>query len=33
MGKGEMHTGFWCGDPREEHHLDDLVLDGRIILK
>jgi hypothetical protein len=28
-----MHTEFWWGDPREEHHLDDLGLDGRIILK
>jgi len=31
MGTGEVHTGFWWGDPREEHHLDDLDLDGRII--
>ena len=33
MGTGEVHTGFWWGDPREEHHLDDLDLDGRIILR
>jgi hypothetical protein len=28
-----MHTGFWWGDLRERDHLDDLGLDGRIILK
>jgi len=32
MGMGEVHTGFWRGDPREELHLDDLGLDGRITL-
>jgi hypothetical protein len=29
----EMHTGFWWGDPRERCDLEDLGLDGRIILK
>jgi hypothetical protein len=28
-----VHTGFWCGDPRERDHLKDIKLDGRIILK
>jgi hypothetical protein len=30
---GDVHTGFWWGDLRERDHLDDLDLDGRIILK
>jgi hypothetical protein len=33
METGEVHTGFWWGDTREEHHLEDLGLDGRIIMK
>ena len=33
MGRGEVHTGFWWGDLREEDHLDDPGVDGRIILK
>jgi len=28
-----MHTGFWWGKLKESDHLDDLGLDGRIILK
>jgi hypothetical protein len=31
-GAGEVHTGFWRGDPRQGDHLEDLVLDGTIIL-
>jgi hypothetical protein len=31
--KGEVHTGFWWGDLREGGHLEDLAVDGRIILK
>jgi hypothetical protein len=32
-GTGEVHTGFWWGDPRKGDHLEDLALDGTIILK
>ena len=28
-----MHTGFWWGNLRERDHLEDLSVDGRIILK
>ena len=31
--KGEMHTGFWWGNLRENAHLKYLGVDGRIILK
>jgi hypothetical protein len=27
------HTGFWCGYLRERELLEDLDVDGRIILK
>jgi len=31
---GELHTGFWWGgNLRERDHLEDLGIDGRIILK
>jgi len=30
---GEIHTGFWWGDLRERAHLEDLGIDGGIILK
>jgi hypothetical protein len=33
MGKREVHTGFWLGDPREGDHLGDPGADGRIMLK
>ena len=29
---GNVHTGFWWGNPRERDHLEDLSIDGRIIL-
>jgi hypothetical protein len=29
----EVHTGFHCGNLREEDHLEDPGVDGRIILK
>jgi hypothetical protein len=32
-GRKDVHTGFWWGDLSERGHLEDLVLDGRIILK
>jgi len=32
-GTGEVHTGFWWGDLRERDHLEDLSVDGRVILK
>jgi hypothetical protein len=30
---GEVHTGFWLGDLREIYHMENLGVDGRIILK
>jgi hypothetical protein len=33
MGRGEVHTGLWCGDLKERDHMDNLGVDGRIILK
>jgi hypothetical protein len=33
METGEVHTGFWWRDLRERDHLEDLGVDGRIILK
>jgi hypothetical protein len=32
MGKTEVHAGFWWGDLREDDHLGDPGLDGRILL-
>jgi hypothetical protein len=32
-GRGEVQKGFWWGDVREEVHLEDVGIDGRIILK
>jgi hypothetical protein len=31
--RGEVHTEFWWGDPREGDHLEDPGIDGRIILR
>jgi hypothetical protein len=33
MGRGEMYTGVWCGNLRERDHLEDLGVEGRIILR
>jgi hypothetical protein len=30
---GVTHTGFWWGDLRERDHLQDLGIEGRIILQ
>jgi len=32
-GRGEVYTGFWWGNVREREHLEDTVVDGRIILR
>jgi hypothetical protein len=32
-GERELHTGFWRGDKRERGSLEDLGVDGKIILK
>jgi hypothetical protein len=31
-GRGEVHTGLWCGNLRERDHLEDLDVDGEVIL-
>jgi hypothetical protein len=28
-----VHTGFWWGDLGERYHLEDLGMDGRVLLK
>ena len=32
-GRGEAYTGFWWGNLREKHHLEDPGIDGRAILR
>jgi hypothetical protein len=32
-GKEEVYIGFWWGDLTDRDNVEDLVLDGRIILK
>jgi len=32
-GRGEVYTGFWLENLRERDHLEDQVVDGRIILR
>jgi len=31
--RGEVHTGFWCGNLRERDYLEDPGVDGRILLR
>jgi hypothetical protein len=33
MGRVEVYTGLWWGIPKERDHLEDPVVDGRIILR
>jgi hypothetical protein len=32
-GRGERHTGFWWGNLKERGHVEDVGIDGRVILK
>jgi len=32
MGKRRVHIGFWWGNLRKRYHLEDLGVDGRIML-
>ena len=32
-GREEVHTGFWCGKQNEIDHLEDLGVDGTIVIK
>ena len=32
-GRGEVHIGLWWGDLMEGDNLEDLSIEGRIILK
>jgi hypothetical protein len=32
-GRGEVYTGFCWGNAREREHLEDPVVDGKIILR
>jgi len=33
MERGEIYTGFWWESLKERDHLEDLSIDGRIILR
>jgi hypothetical protein len=33
VGARRVAYGVWCGDLRKRNHLEDLDIDGRIILK
>jgi hypothetical protein len=32
-GRGEVYTGFWWGKPEKNNQLEDLVMNGSILLK
>ena len=32
-GREQVHTGFWRGEMRKKEHLEDLSIEGRVILK
>ena len=33
LGREEVYTGFWWGNLRDRDHLEDIGVDGRIILR
>jgi hypothetical protein len=33
LGRGQVHTGLWCGHVSERDQLEDLGLDGGLILE
>jgi hypothetical protein len=33
MQEKEMHTGRWVGNLNDGYHLEDLDIDGRVVLK
>jgi hypothetical protein len=33
VGDREQHPAFWWGELKEGYHLENLVVDGRIVLK
>jgi len=32
-GGGYLHVGFWWGNLREEDHVEELEVDGKMVLK
>jgi len=32
-GRGEVHTGFWWGNLKERDHLEDLDVNGKMLLR
>ena len=33
MRKGEIHKAFWLGNLKDEEHFEELVANGRLLLK